>query len=190
MPILPSNPDAFSWSKNHRQAQWNINAVINEENDTLVRPTFEGVAKTSNITYNFDVDLAYVHKHEHSPSCEDIMVVVESYTPEQRAYKAKLQYEYYNYEYFSDEPDHGCFSDEPVSGGENAIRAPGLSRSSQAPGFSQSSIPAHDAKAEPWCLQCLDCEPKCSPLSVDSDTPYGSHGFNCNRVYEACRWGS
>ena len=172
MPILPANPDALSWSKTHRQAQWNINAVINEENDTLVRPTSESAAKTSNITYDFDTDMAYVYRHEHDASCEDIMVVVEGDTTEQRMYKSRLQYEYYNSEDLSDESDHGA--EYPV----------------QAPGLSQSSIPAYDAKAEPWCIQCVDCDPKCSPRSVDSDTPYGSHGFNCNRIYEACRWGS
>jgi hypothetical protein len=172
MPILPANPDAFSWSKTHRQAQWNINTVINEENDTLVRPTSESVAKTSNITYDFDTDMAYVYRHERDASCEDIMVVVDGDTAEQRMYKSKLQYEYYNSEDLSDESDHGA--EYPV----------------QAPGLSQSSIPAYDAKAEPWCIQCVDCDPKCSLRSVDSDTPYGSHGFNCNRIYEASRWGS
>ena len=171
MPILPSQTDALSWPKVHRQANWSINAVSAAESDTLVRPAAESIPKTSNITYDFDVDMAYIHKHEQNPSCEDIMVIVESDTQEQCAYKSKLQYEYYN-----------CYSsDEPECVGKTVVQAPGLS---------QSSIPAYDAKAEPWCLQCLDCEPKCSPRSVDSDTPYGSHGFNCNRIYEACRWGS
>ena len=172
MPILPGQTDALSWSKIHRHANFGINSALAAESDTLVRPTAESTAKTSNITYDFDTDMAYIYRNERNSSCEDIMVVLDSDTKEQRLYKGRLQHEYYNCEYVSDESDHGAIC--PV----------------QAPGPSQSSIPAYDPKAEPWCIQCMDCDPKCSPRSVDSDTPHGSHGFNCNRIYEACRWGT
>ena len=56
---------------------WNINAALSAENNTLVRPTSESVAKTSNITYDFDTDMAYIYHNEHDSSCEDIMVVLE-----------------------------------------------------------------------------------------------------------------
>ena len=67
------------------------------------------------------------------------MVVLDSDTKEQRLYKGRLQYEYYNSEDLSDESEHVATS------------------SVQAPGLLQSSIPAYDAKAEPWCIQCVDC---------------------------------
>ena len=172
MPILPAQTDALSWSKTHRQVNFGINSALAAESDTLVRPTAESTAKTSNITYDFESDMAYIYRNEQSTSCEDIMVILDSDTEEQRLYKGRLQYEYFHSEDLSDESDH-----------ESKC-------SVQAPGLSQSSIPAYDANAEPWCIQCVDCDPKCTPRSVDSDTPYGSHGFNCNRIYEACKWGS
>ena len=172
MTVLPSQTDALSWSKIHRHANFGINSALAAESDTLVRPTAENTDMASNITYDFDADMAYIHRNEQNSSCEDIMVVLDSDTEEQRLYKGRLQYEYYNSEHLYDGSDHGtaCLV--------------------QAPGLSQSSIPAYDAKAEPWCIQCEDCDPKCTPRSIDSDTPYGSHGFNCNQIYEACRWGS
>ena len=156
MLILPSQTDALSWPKVHRQANWSINAVSAAESDTLVRPTAKSTPKTSNITYDFDTDMENVYRNARSTSCEDIMVVLDSDTEEQRLYKARLQYEYFNSD--SDEP--GYFENYKGK----------ASSSVAAPVLSKSSIPAYDAKAEPWSIQCVDCEPRCSPRSIDSDT--------------------
>ena len=119
MPILPSQTDALSWSKIHRHANFGINSALAADSDTLVRPTAESTAKTSNITHDFDADMAYIHRNEQNSSCEDIMVVLDGDTNEQRLHKGRLQYEYYNSEHLSDESDHrtACL-----------VQAPGLSQ--------------------------------------------------------------
>jgi hypothetical protein len=151
MPVLPPETDALSWSKSHRQANCNINAVISAENDTLVQSVSGGVSTSSNITYDFDTDVAYIYQHEHDASSQHIMVNADDDTAEQQSYKARLQYHYYNVD--SDGSD-GVEFDRREGRASDAFIAPGLS---------QSSIPDYGAKAEPWNSQCVDCEHKCFP---------------------------
>ena len=153
MPILPSQTGAMSWSKVHRQANWRM-MLLQQRMTRWFAPLPRALPRlpTSPMT-------STIYRNERNSSCEDIMVVLDSDTKKQRLYKGRLQYQYYNCD--SDESDHvdGLFARE----GE-------ASSSVTAPELSQSSIPAYDAKAEPWSIQCVDCEPRCSPRSIDSDT--------------------